>query len=77
MMVGRSGWPTPVGDRLSARGRNRGGREMAKSTFDTSFDFGANVKKKAGEGGSRKGKRKLSAAQKATAVYYMQPRRRR
>jgi hypothetical protein len=52
---------------------------MAKSRFDTSFNFGANVKpKKArGAGGTKKGgKRKLSAAQKATAVYYMKPRRR-
>jgi hypothetical protein len=41
------------------------------------FPFGANVKpKKAPAGGARKGKRKLSAAQKATAVYYMKPRRR-
>jgi hypothetical protein len=50
---------------------------MAKSRFDTSFNFGANVKpKKAKSGGTRKGKRKLSAAQKATAVYYMKARRR-
>jgi hypothetical protein len=42
------------------------------------FPFGANVQpKKAKTTGGRKGKRKLSAAQKATAVYYMQPRRRR
>jgi hypothetical protein len=50
---------------------------MAKSRFDLSFPFGANVKpKKAPAGGKRKGKRKLSAAQKATAIYYMKPRRR-
>jgi hypothetical protein len=51
---------------------------MAKSRFDTSFNFGANVKpKKAKSGGTKKGgKRKLTAAQKATAVYYMKPRRR-
>jgi hypothetical protein len=47
------------------------------SKFDTSFNFGANVKPKKAAGGARKGKRKLSAAQKATAIYYMQPRRRR
>ena len=52
---------------------------MAKSKFDTSFAFGANAaprQAKAASGGKRKGgKRKLSAAQKATAVYYVQPRR--
>jgi hypothetical protein len=50
---------------------------MAKND-PLSFDFGYNVAaKKAKAGEARKGKRKLSAAQKATAVYYMQPRRRR
>jgi hypothetical protein len=51
---------------------------MAKSKFDTSFNFGYNVKpKKPKAGGKKKGrKRKLSAAQKATAVLYMKPRRR-
>jgi hypothetical protein len=51
---------------------------MAKSKFDTSFLFGADVApKKATTGGTKKdGKRKLSAAQKATAVYYLKPRRR-
>jgi hypothetical protein len=51
---------------------------MARSSFDTSFNFGANAKpKKAPAAGARKGKRKLSSAQKATAVYYMKPSRRR
>jgi len=52
---------------------------MAKSRFDTSFNFGANVKPKKAASGSktgRRGKRKLSSAQKATAMYYMQPKRR-
>jgi hypothetical protein len=50
---------------------------MAKSRFDTSFPFGANAPaRNAKAGGARKGKRKLSAAQKAAAVYYMKPRRR-
>jgi hypothetical protein len=53
---------------------------MAKSKFDTSFNFGANVSgKKSGSGSTKKrkaGKRKLSAAQKATAMFYMKPRRR-
>jgi hypothetical protein len=46
---------------------------MAKSSFDTSFNFGANVKPKKAKGG----RRKLTDAQKATAVYYMKPSRRR
>jgi hypothetical protein len=54
---------------------------VAKSKFDTSFDFGANVvrKKKTASGGTkkRKGRRKLSEAQKYTAAMYMKPRRRR
>jgi hypothetical protein len=52
---------------------------MAKSKFDTSFDFGANVAaKKAASGGQKGkgGKRKLSKAQQATAALYMKPRRR-
>jgi hypothetical protein len=46
---------------------------------DLSFNFGYNVKpKKPKSGGKKKGgKRKLSAAQKATAVLYMKPRSRR
>jgi hypothetical protein len=49
---------------------------MAKND-PLSFDFSANVKpKKAASGGKRKGKRKLSAAQRATALYYMKSRRR-
>ena len=52
---------------------------MAKSRFDTSFDFGANVKPKktpsTGKKG-RRGKRQLTAAQRATAMYYIKPRRR-
>jgi hypothetical protein len=49
---------------------------MAKSRFDTSFDFGANVAaKKATSGGKGKGgKRKLSQAQKATAALYVKRR---
>jgi len=55
---------------------------MAKSRFDTSFDFGANVAgKKARSGGKKskggKKKRTLSAAQRATAVLYMGKSRRR
>jgi hypothetical protein len=53
---------------------------MAKSKFDTSFDFGANVPAKKATSGSKKGKggkRKLTAAQKYTAAMYMTPRRRR
>jgi hypothetical protein len=52
---------------------------MAKSRFDTSFDFGANVAaRKATSSGKKKGgKRKLTPAQKYTAALYMQPRRRR
>jgi hypothetical protein len=50
---------------------------MAKSRFDTSFNFGYNVKPKKAKDKNRKGgRRKLSAAQKATAIYYMKPRRR-
>jgi hypothetical protein len=50
---------------------------MAKSKFDTSFNFGANIKPKKAAGGGRRGKRKLSAAQKYTAQFYMKPRGRR
>ena len=52
---------------------------MARNTFDTSFNFGANVKaKKAPATGTKKGgKRHLSAAQKYTAAMYMKPRSRR
>jgi hypothetical protein len=53
---------------------------MAKSRFDTSFDFGFNVPAKKATAGGKKGKggkRKLTAAQKYTAALYMQPRRRR
>ena len=53
---------------------------MARSRFDTPFDFGANVaSKRASAGGKKKpkgGKRKLTAAQKATAAMYMKSRRR-
>jgi hypothetical protein len=52
---------------------------MAKSSFDTSFNFGANVKpKKAPSTGTKghRGKRRLSEAQRATAMFYMKPRRR-
>jgi hypothetical protein len=48
---------------------------MAKSKFDTSFDFGANAKKSTGST-KKSGKRKQSAAQQATAALYMKPRRR-
>jgi hypothetical protein len=48
---------------------------MAKSRFDTSFNFGALAKPKAPKAKGR-GKRKLSAAQKATAMLYVKPRRR-
>jgi hypothetical protein len=51
---------------------------MAKD--DLSFNFGYNVRPKKSGGkkkGGGKGKRKLSAAQKATAIYYMKPRGRR
>ena len=47
--------------------------------FDTSFNFGYNVKPKkpkAAGGKKKRGKRKLSAAQKASAALYMKPRRR-
>jgi hypothetical protein len=47
---------------------------MAKSKFDTSFDFGANVAGKKATGKKKGGKRK-SAAQQATAALYMKPRR--
>jgi hypothetical protein len=53
---------------------------VAKSKVDPlDFPFGANVgkPKKAPAGGAHKGKRKLSEAQKATAVYYMKSSRRR
>jgi hypothetical protein len=49
---------------------------MAKSRFDTSFNFGANVKAKGGTKGGKK-KRKLSPAQQYTARMYMKPRGRR
>jgi hypothetical protein len=51
---------------------------MPKSRFDTSFPFGYNVKPKKPKAGGKKkkSKRQLSAAQKATAVLYMKPRRR-
>jgi len=49
---------------------------MAKSKFDTSFDFGANVASKKKSRGGKK-KRKLSAAQRATAALYMGKSRRR
>jgi hypothetical protein len=52
---------------------------MAKSRFDTSFDFGANVPaRNARSGGTktRRRKRKLSPAQQYTAALYMKPRRR-
>jgi hypothetical protein len=49
---------------------------MAKSKFDTSFNFGANVapKKAARSGGKKGGRRRLTAAQKATAALYTKPR---
>jgi len=52
---------------------------MPKSKFDTSFNFGANVRSKKAAASSKKGrrgKRRLSEAQRATAMYYMQPKRR-
>jgi hypothetical protein len=52
---------------------------MPKSRFDTSFPFGANAPKKPAASSSKKGrrgKRRLSEAQRATAMYYMQPKRR-
>jgi hypothetical protein len=53
---------------------------MANSKFDLSFDFGYNVRPKKPKDKKDKkrkgGRRKLSAAQKATAIYYMKPRRR-
>jgi hypothetical protein len=51
---------------------------MAKSKFDTSFDFGANAAPRKAPSASKKkgGKRKLTAAQKYTAALYVQPRRR-
>jgi hypothetical protein len=50
---------------------------MAKSKFDTSFDFGANAASRKASGGRKTGgKRKLTAAQKETAALYMKPRRR-
>ncbi len=50
---------------------------MAKND-PLSFDFGYNVAaKKAKSSGARKGKRKLSAAQKYTAQFYLKPRGRR
>jgi hypothetical protein len=49
---------------------------MAKND-PLSFDYGYNVApKKTTSGGKKKGKRKLSAAQRATAALYMKPRRR-
>jgi hypothetical protein len=50
---------------------------MAKSKFDTSFDFGYNVKPKKGKTGKGKKKRQLSPAQQYTARMYMKPRGRR
>jgi hypothetical protein len=49
---------------------------MAKSKFDTSFDFGYNVAPKMAKlaGAKKGGKRKLSEAQKYTARLYMRPR---
>jgi hypothetical protein len=52
---------------------------MAKSRFDTSFDFGANVAGRKATPGARKGKggkRKLTAAQKYATAMYLKPRRR-
>jgi hypothetical protein len=52
---------------------------MARSKFDTSFDFGANVGPEKAASGSKKGKggkRKLSPAQKYTAAMYLKTRRR-
>ena len=52
---------------------------MAKPRFDLSFPFGANAPKRPAPAGSKRGrggKRRLSEAQKATAVFYAQPRRR-
>jgi hypothetical protein len=50
---------------------------MARSKFDTSFNFGANVApKKTTSGGKKGGKRKLTAAQKYTAAMYLKTRRR-
>ena len=53
---------------------------MPKSKFDTSFNFGANVRSKKPAASSskkgRRGKRRLSEAQRATAMYYMKPKRR-
>jgi hypothetical protein len=49
---------------------------MAKSKFDTSFDFGANVAVKKARSVSKGSKRKRSAAQRATAALYIKPRRR-
>jgi hypothetical protein len=48
---------------------------MAKSKFDTSFNFGANTGRKTKSKG-KGGKRRLSAAQKYTAAMYVKPRRR-
>lgn len=47
---------------------------MAKSKFDTSFAFGANVKPKAQK--PKGGKRGRSEAQRQAAALYMKPRRR-
>jgi hypothetical protein len=48
---------------------------MAKSKFDTSFSFGALEGSKAGKpaasSGKKGGRKKLSAAQKATAHFYI------
>jgi hypothetical protein len=57
-------------------GSTQGGYTMPK--YDLSFDFGYNLKPKKAKstGGKKKGKRQLSAAQKATAALYMRPRRR-
>ena len=52
---------------------------MAKSKFDTSFDFGANAAPRKPAGGSKKakGKKPRSAAQRYAAEMYGTARRRR
>jgi hypothetical protein len=48
---------------------------MAKSKFDTSFPFGALAPKNATRGRRKKGgRRRLTAAQKATVALYTKPR---
>jgi hypothetical protein len=51
---------------------------VAKSKTDDplSFPFGALAPKKKAAGGAKKGKRKLTPAQRYTAQFYMKPRRR-